>query len=59
MEYNVKVLMTFLPTLPLDDNPVAGNGGLSSALSTPYSFALYLMQCVIRLYEPILIIPCY
>jgi hypothetical protein len=35
VEYNAKVLMTFAPTLPLDDNPAAWNGGLSSALSTP------------------------
>jgi hypothetical protein len=40
-EYNAKVLVTFAPTLPLDENPAAENGGLSSALSTPNSFAVY------------------
>ena len=41
LEYNAKVLVTFGPTLPLDDSPAAWNGGLSSALSAPNSFALY------------------
>ena len=47
-EYNAKLLVTFSPTLPLAtcDNPAAGNGArsVSSALSLPYSFALYPVQ---------------
>lgn len=40
-EYHAKVLVTFAPTLPLAGKPAVWNGGLSSALSVPCSFALY------------------